>query len=51
MITDMSRDYNKCNNEWNLKDVTCILTQNNMEYRQMQHTGTKYKELQCKKHH
>jgi hypothetical protein len=32
MITDMSRDYNKCNNEWNLKDITCILTQNNMEY-------------------
>jgi len=27
----MSRDYNKSNNEWNLKDITCILIQNNME--------------------
>ena len=25
MITDMSGDYNKSNNTWDLKDITCIL--------------------------
>jgi hypothetical protein len=32
MIKDTSRDYSTSNNGWNLKDITSILIQNNMEY-------------------